>query len=780
MGSLLQEQKISFFRSLRGRLIVLFMAASLVPLLLLGAQSYVFTLRGMQEAVFNGTNQSMVVLESAIEQWIHDREDNMLVLAGTARVRTMEPAKVADSVDQYFKQWGVYENITVYLPDGSTLHRTDGTKINVADRPYFQQALKGKLNISDPVISKGTGNTVFVVAAPIIGDNGAVVGVVGGAIPTRNFGAWLQQMQAGKTGEVYLLSKEGYFITPSRFEKDLKEAGIIKNKAELELKNDSYGARQALAGKLGVEVYENYRGKSVMGGYIPISKTGWALLVEQETSEALAEVSRLVNLLVIFVTAVGLALVVIGVIAANNITRPLGYLSQLASRVALGDLCRDMDKQEWQRIEKRDDEFGLIGRAFGRMTGDYLQPVAALALQIADTDLTGRVKPKSERDELSQALERMVNNLSHIVNRVRESSGGLNSASANLTQAASLSRKAIMNLLQSLQQIANGANQQSVSISKTAQSVDQMNQAILSLSRTIQEQTKAAAAALDLTHQIQQLVSQVEDNAKMVTNHSASASEHAHQGAATVKETIAGMEGIRQRVNLSAARVQEMGKHSVQIGVILETIEDIASQTNLLALNAAIEAARAGEHGKGFAVVADEVRKLAERASASTKEIANLVKEIQSTVSEAVNAMETSAEEVQAGVDRANKAGGALSNILTAADEVHQQAGETEKAARTMLSAASRLINAVEQVSTLSEKNNASTEEISAGASEVNEAIQNIASISQENSASTEEVNMNAGEIRDQIDGLSEWTNTLEEMSRSLQNLVSQFKLKEE
>ncbi|MCI0519687.1 MAG: methyl-accepting chemotaxis protein [Chloroflexi bacterium] len=140
------------------------------------------------------------------------------------------------------------------------------------------------------------------------------------------------------------------------------------------------------------------------------------------------------------------------------------------------------------------------------------------------------------------------------------------------------------------------------------------------------------------------------------------------------------MQAIKAKVGLSAERVQEMGRRSDQIGAIVETIEDIASQTNLLALNAANEAARAGEHGKGFAVVADEVRKLAERASGATKEIGGLIKGIQTTVNEAVAAMNEGAREVEGGVSRANEAGQALNDILTAVEAPYAQAEQAASA----------------------------------------------------------------------------------------------------
>ncbi len=304
-----------------------------------------------------------------------------------------------------------------------------------------------------------------------------------------------------------------------------------------------------------------------------------------------------------------------------------------------------------------------------------------------------------------------------------------------------------------------------------------MSKAIEGVAKGAQEQSQAIAKASEITAQISNAIQQVAGNAASVTTDSAAAAEAARGGAMTVEETLKGMQSIKAKVGASAEKVQEMGQRSGEIGAIVETIEDIASQTNLLALNAAIEAARAGEHGKGFAVVADEVRKLAERSSLATKEIGTLIGGIQNSVSDAVNAMDEGSKEVELGVDSANKAGSALSDILSAAQAVNMQATLAGEAAEKMNAFATELVSAVDTVSAVVEENTAATEEMAANSTEVTQAIEAIASVSEENSAAIEEVSASAEEMSAQVEEVTASAQSLAELALELQNVVKRFRL---
>ncbi len=212
------------------------------------------------------------------------------------------------------------------------------------------------------------------------------------------------------------------------------------------------------------------------------------------------------------------------------------------------------------------------------------------------------------------------------------------------------------------------------------------------------DQTSQVASAM---HEMSSTVAQVSDNSNTAADAARQASETARRGGSVVDDTLNKMRGIAESVGSSAKKVEELGKSSDQIGVIAGVIDDIADQTNLLALNAAIEAARAGEQGRGFAVVADEVRKLAERTTTATKEIAQMIKSIQAGTKAAVIAMEHGTKEVQEGVASTAQAGDSLKEIILMADRVGEMITQIATAATEQSNASTEINHNLEQISGL-------------------------------------------------------------------------------
>ena len=483
------------------------------------------------------------------------------------------------------------------------------------------------------------------------------------------------------------------------------------------------------------------------------------------------------------IIAAGILLSLFGIVFAILLTRsvigPLAVITAAMKNMSVGNLNRDMAETAKDKFRRMKDEVGEVARGL-TATRLYLTEMAEAATRIASGDLTIQVNPKSDQDELGVAFAEMIVKLREMIGQITENASSLSAASEQLASAANQAGQATGQIAATMQQVAKGTAQQAESVTRTAASVEQMSHAIQGVAKGAQEQTQMVSTAAEITSQITVAIQEISANAQAGVQGSEQAAQVAQGGAQTVTATMKGMETIQAKVSLSAQKVQEMGHRSGQIGAIVETIEDIASQTNLLALNAAIEAARAGEHGKGFAVVADEVRKLAEKSAGATKEISGLIKDIQRTVSDAVAAMNEGSVEVERGVGQANQAGQALEEILSAAKEVNREVAQIAASAGQMSGLSNQLVSATDAVSAVVEENSAATEEMSASSGEVTQAIENIASVSEENSAAVEEVSASAEEMSAQVEEVTASAGSLAEMAEALQNIIAQFKLSNE
>jgi methyl-accepting chemotaxis protein len=232
-----------------------------------------------------------------------------------------------------------------------------------------------------------------------------------------------------------------------------------------------------------------------------------------------------------------------------------------------------------------------------------------------------------------------------------------------------------------------------------ASASDEISSSATQISSSSELQKQQVTQVATAMHEMTSTVMQVSDNSRLAADNAEVAGKVANDGGKVVEETIAVIRELADSTRATAQKIEELGKSSNAIGKIIGTIDDIADQTNLLALNAAIEAARAGEQGRGFAVVADEVRKLAERTSSATKEIAGMIENIQCETNMAVEAMRAGTAKVDAGVVVAGKAGQALSTIIVSAGEQHEMITQIATAATEQAATAEQVNGSMEQIS---------------------------------------------------------------------------------
>jgi methyl-accepting chemotaxis protein len=319
-----------------------------------------------------------------------------------------------------------------------------------------------------------------------------------------------------------------------------------------------------------------------------------------------------------------------------------------------------------------------------------LKMAVEVANCLADGDLTVEVTVTSgdETGMLMSAMKNMVERLRQLVSATVNISAGIASASTQLQTTSA--------------HIADG-------VSKVVQQTDTVATA----------SEEMAATSTDIA-----------SNCVMAVEAARQSTASANAGAGIVQESISGMKVIADRVRRSSETVEALGARSEQIGAIIGTIEDIADQTNLLALNAAIEAARAGEQGRGFAVVADEVRALAERTTKATKEIGEMIKAIQGETRAAVRAMDEGAREAEKEAGAAEKSGEALADILVRIDQVALQ---------------------VSQIATAAEQQTATTGEVTSNIHQITNVVQTTAKGAEQTADAAAKLSQQALELQSQV-----------------------------
>ena len=451
-----------------------------------------------------------------------------------------------------------------------------------------------------------------------------------------------------------------------------------------------------------------------------------------------AMVSR-VLLLLAMLTAAGL--IVFLVFFSRSILQPINTMSRFVRGIAEGDVSNTI------KIDSK-DELGAMGSALMDMSS-YLRDMARTAEAIAEGDLRTGVMPKSEKDVLGSSFQKMVIGLRGLIAEIR---GGAERLAAASTQ------------------IAASADQTSKNSETSASAVEEMTATMHEMSANMQNVAtntqKQAVTVTSTSSSIEQMVASIQLVAEHV-RHLVSIAEKSKDavagGAAAVDQASQGMSGIHAAIQQSAETITSLGSKTEDMSKIVEVIDDIAEQTNLLALNAAIEAAKAGDQGLGFAVVAEEVRKLAERSAQSTREIADLIKSIAKEAQSSVDTMTKSTGLVQEGLRFSKEVTRALEGIQSAVEDLSRYSKEIGAATQEQSIGSEQIRKAVSNLNEIILEISSASEQQSMGSGQVVQAIERVKDMVQQGSSSAVELAASADQLSRQ--------------ASSLQTLVERFAL---
>jgi methyl-accepting chemotaxis protein len=529
------------------------------------------------------------------------------------------------------------------------------------------------------------------------------------------------------------------------------------------------GGGGEMAAELGLSTGAEAQPAEVMKGGVEVAITKSVMRSQQ--------LRRLVT-----TTLIGFALVGLGGLAGWYLVgrwfQPLQHMVEFSSAVAKGDLSETL------RIES-EDEIGTLAKALREMVAnlrrivDNIQEasvqVASSAGQISanarliNQGASGQAQAAEETstsmEEMAASIQTVAANSQSLANYVEETSSSITEMGASIEEVARSSGTLATNVTEASATI----EEMTVSIDQMARSVESLAETVTETSVTVEEMTsiitsvaKNAETLYTAAHRTSVTVSDmagaVTDVAKLAEEAdkiSQRASHDAKTGDEAVGRTIDGMKTISETMENTARVITGLGKRSQEIGKILEVIEEIADQTNLLALNAAIEAARAGEAGRGFAVVADEVRKLAERSVEAAKEIGEVVRQVQADTGDAVDAAKAGAVQTKEGIALADRAGLALRSIIESVGRSSQLMAQIAAATAKQSSASSEVLQTVSHMNNATTQVTTAVREQAEGSRQIRSAMENIKKVMTQAAYSTKEQAAGGRQVRQAVEDMN-------------------------
>jgi methyl-accepting chemotaxis protein len=527
-------------------------------------------------------------------------------------------------------------------------------------------------------------------------------------------------------------------------------------------------------------------GGASMAAELGLSSAGARPKEEQKGGVEVAISKKLTERRILWMTVVttGVAFVLfvvgcgVGLYLTGRWLRPMQYMAQVASAVAKGDLTESVGIESADEIGKLAESLNEMVANLRRIVDNIQEAsvqVAASAGEIsanaklithgAQSQAQAAEETSTSMEEMAASIQTVAGNAQSLATYVEETSSSITEMGASIEQVAKSSgtlastvaeaSATIEEMTISTDQAAKNLESLAETLSEASVTIEEMTSSIEAVARNAEVLSLAASRTSQTVSEMAGAVNEVAKIAEEADRISQRASDDARTGDEAVAKTVTGMKTISDTMENTARVITGLGKRSQEIGKILEVIEEIADQTNLLALNAAIEAARAGEAGRGFAVVADEVRKLAERSVEATKEIGEVIRQVQEETTAAVDTAKAGAAETKDGIGLADKAGLALRRIIESVSRSSQLMAQIAASTAKQSRASTEALRTVADMNASADQVTTAVREQAAGSKQIRQAVDNINKLMSQVTYSTREQAQGGRQVRLAVDNMN-------------------------